>query len=98
MWPIPKFYTTQRYDSRVEIYLHVFLFNLYSILCTLRLRLISHVYLSYHSPYKYFFILTTILMSSAFTYVFYVSVSYHCLCCVFIHLYIESRGLATAGR
>ena len=46
-------------------------------------------YLFYHRPYKNFFILITALMNSTFIRVFYVSVFYHCLCCVFFICVLE---------
>ena len=80
----------------VERYLYVFAFILYSVLWT-----------SFFIFYKYIYsiivlrntsVLIIPLINTTFIGVFYIYVSYHCSCCVFIHLCIESRGLAIFWR
>ena len=50
---------------------------------------------SYQCPFKHDFILIIVLMNTIFVYylcVFYITLSYQCICCVFTHLCIEKSG------
>ena len=83
----------------IERYLYVFVFFINSVLLTLFLLMILYVYLFFVLRIASLFVsflLST--LSSSVCFMFYVSLSYLCTCCVFIHLCIESRGLATFWR